>query len=267
MPVLAALAFLGLTLLAAPLAAAAQRVRVPPTLPAAGLLLLAAAWAAQVAVTLNALGLGAGDAPAFITDTGTGRAMLTGLLGGTLLLAAWVARAPALTLLPGALLLAWGASGVGHGAGHTLWIRGLHALHLSAMGVWLGGVLSLTVARPLTARAAARFTPLAAGSVAVLAGTGLLMAHEHLPTLAEWFSTRYGQTLLLKLALVALALGAATLVRRAFARQDRRVRLLLAREALLLLAVLGVTGVLSTTDPLGHATHSQGQSPGPGRAR
>ena len=81
---------------------------------------------------------------------------------------------------------------------------------------------------------------------------GLLLGAEHLPTLAEWTGTRYGQTLLLKLTLVALALGAAALVRRAFAGRDRRVRTLLAREALLLLAVLGVTGVLSTTDPHEH---------------
>lgn len=253
MPLLAALAFLGLSLLlGTTLARAALDVPVRLRLPALGLTLLALGWAGQVAVTLGALGLGWADAPAFLTDTLTGRAVLTGLLGGALLLAARVAGAPAPLLLPGALLVVWGASGVGHGAGHTLGVRALHAAHLTAMSAWVGGVLALTVARPLAARAAARFTPLATTSVAVLAVTGLLLGAEHLPTLAEWTGTGYGQTLLLKLLLVTLALGAAALVRRAFAGRDRRVRTLLAREALLLLAVLGVTGVLSTTDPHEH---------------
>ncbi|GGR92615.1 copper resistance D family protein [Deinococcus sedimenti] len=268
MPLLAALAFLGLTLLlGTPLAQVVLRTPVRLRVPALGLALLTAAWTAQVAVTLGTLGLSAADVPAFLTDTGTGRAMLTGLLGGTLLLAARVSLTPllplgpALAMLPGALLLVWGASGVGHGAGHTLEIRALHALHLTAMSAWVGGVIALTLARPLAARAAARFTPLATGSLAALAVTGLLLGSEHLPTPAEWTGTRYGQTLLVKLILVTLAVGAAALVRRAFARQDRRVRLLLAREAVLLLAVLGVTGVLSTTDPHDHPgpDHSQGQ--------
>ena len=248
MPLLAALAFLGLSLLlGTTLARAALDVPVRLRLPALGLALLALGWAGQVAVTLGALGLVWADVGPYLLDTSAGRAMLTGLLGATLLLAERLAGAHAPLLLPGALLLVWGASGVGHGAGHTLGVRALHAAHLTAMSAWVGGVLALTVARPLAARAAARFTPLAAGSVAVLAVTGLLLGAEHLPTLAEWTGTRYGQTLLLKLVLVALAL-----VRRAFAGRDRLVRTLLAREALLLLAVLGVTGVLSTTDPHEH---------------
>ena len=58
---------------------------------------------------------------------------------------------------------------------------------------------------------------------------------------------------------MALALLAAVLVRRAFARR-RGARIQLAREALLLVAVLGITAVLANSAPpgghdSGHTTH------------
>jgi uncharacterized membrane protein len=109
-------------------------------------------------------------------------------------------------------------------------VRGLHAAHLLAMSVWVGGVLAIVTTRPLTVALARRFTPAALGSVAVLAGTGLLMAGEHLRSPAQWTGTLYGQTLLVKVNLVALALGAAILVRRAFAARSPQARVALARE-------------------------------------
>ncbi|THF87253.1 hypothetical protein E7T09_08900 [Deinococcus sp. KSM4-11] len=229
----------------------------------AGLALLLLAWAGQVLVTLEVLGLtGPADVLAYVTDTTTGRAMLTGLLGATLLLATEVAAWPAALSVLAAGVTLWGVAGIGHGDGHGTWIRALHAAHAGAMTVWVGGVLALTTTRSLTPPLAQRFTPAALGSVGVLALTGLLMATEHLTVLSEWWSSRYGQTLLVKLALVGLALLSAVFVRRAFGRQ-RGVRLRLAREALILVAVLGVTAVLSNAAPPGghgdHASAAAGQ--------
>ena len=227
---------------------------------AAGLALLLLGWAGQVTITLNSLGMTAApDILAYVTTTGTGRAMLTGLLGATLLLAVEVAAWPAVLTVLAAGVTVWGMAGVGHGDGHGAWVRTLHAAHAAAMTVWVGGVLALVTVRPLGPELARRFTPAALGSVTVLAGTGVLMATEHLQTLQAWTVSAYGQTLLVKIGLVALALLAAVVVRRAFVRR-RGVRVHLAREALLLVAVLSVTAVLATSAPpgghdRGHTTH------------
>ena len=269
------LVFLGLALLLG--GAFARRWLTPGAPPAwllgAGLGGLLLGWGGQVAVTLSALGMTApGDVLDYLTDTTTGRALLTGLIGGLLLLAAeltvtppgadafparhrWRPPATLTVSLGSALLLAWSAAGVGHGAGHGSWVRGLHAAHALAMSAWLGGVLALLRARPLSTALARRFTPVALGSVLVLTVTGLLMAGEHLTGPAQWLGSLYGQVLLVKLALVALALGAAVLVRRAFAARRPQVRLTLAREALLLGAVLGVTAVLTTQSPPHGSAH------------
>lgn len=269
------LVFLGLALLLG--GAFARRWLTPGSPPSwllgVGLGGLLLGWGGQVTVTLSTLGLTApGDALIYLTGTTAGRGMLTGLIGALLLLASELTVRPlssagprpaqgwtALASLGSALLLAWGAAGVGHGAGHGPWVRSLHAAHALAMSVWLGGVLALLRVRPLSLALARRFTPAALLSVGVLAVTGLLMAGEHLTTPAQWTGSLYGQVLLVKLALVALALGAAVLVRRAFAARSHSVRLQLAREALLLMAVLGVTGVLSTQSPPpseGHPGHA-----------
>lgn len=254
---LAGLSFLGLTLLLG--GALTRRWLTPGTppvwLPGVGLTLLVLGWGGQVTLTLSALGLTApGDVLAYLTATGTGRAMLTGVMGGLVLLAGTLSRWPWGLNLTAALVTAWGVAGVGHGAGHGLWVRGLHAAHVGAMAVWTGGVLALVCTRPLTPEHARRFTPAALGSVAVLAATGLLMSGQHLTTVAQWTGSGYGQTLLVKLTLVALTLGAAVFVRRAFARRAGE-RGALAREALLLAAVLGATGVLSTRPPPQNANH------------
>ncbi|GHF58468.1 putative copper export protein [Deinococcus metalli] len=251
---LTALSYLGLALL---LGSVLARRWLTPGHPgwwpgAVGCALLLLAWAGQVALTLSVLGLtGPADMIAYATGTATGRAMLTGLLGALAALVAEVAAWPTLLSVVAVGVSLWGAAGIGHGDGHGVWVRLLHALHAGAMGVWVGGVLALVgTARPLVPALAWRFTPAAVGSVLVLAGTGLLMASQQLPRLSAWAESRYGQTLLVKLTLALLALVASLLVRRAFARR-RGVRFQLVREALLLMGVLGVTGVLSTQAPPG----------------
>lgn len=258
------LGFCGLTLL---LGGVLTRRGLTPGTPPLWLLglggaLLGLGWGAQAALTLSVLGMTAApDVLAYLTQTGAGRSLLLGWMGAALLLAAELSRWPRALALACAALTLWGAVGLGHGAGHGPGVRLAHALHAGAMTVWLGGVVALLLSRPATAAQARRFTPLALGSVAVLAGTGLLMAGQHLTPLSQWTATAYGRTLLLKLALVALTLGAAVLVRRRFA-QGAGVRPALVREALLLLAVVGVTAALSTQAPPGPASHPGGTAHG-----
>ncbi|PTA68470.1 CopD family protein [Deinococcus arcticus] len=223
--------------------------------PALGAGLLLLGWGGQVGLTLGALGFTApGDVLAYLTGTGPGRAILTGLLGAALLLAAETGRWPwpALPLAAGVVL--WGAAGVGHGAGHGVGMRALHAAHAAAMCLWLGGVLSLL--RRGTPGLARRFSRVAALCVAVLALTGLAMAAEHLRWPLVWPGTPYTQALALKLGTVALALLLALGVRRALAR-GRPLTWPLRREALALLVVLALTAHLVTQPPpAGHATHA-----------
>lgn len=217
--------------------------------PALGLLLLVLGAALGVGWTLADLGfLTPGDAPAYLTGTAPGRAALTSLLGGALLLAAEGFRWPAPLLgLPAALLL-WGTAGVGHGAVHGPGVRLLTALHAGAMGVWLGGVFALLTHPAPTPALARRFTPVALVCVGLLALSGTALTLTHAGTLLGLPESGYGRTLLLKLGVFAAALLAAGLVRRAFAgRGPPRAALTL--EAALLLGVLAVTATLGTTAP------------------
>ncbi|KQR23010.1 CopD family protein [Deinococcus sp. Leaf326] len=259
---LGGLGFLGLTLLLG--GVLTRRWLTPGTPPlwvvGLGAALLALGWGGQAALTLSVLGMTAApDVLAYLTDTGTGRSLLLGLMGAALVLAAELSVWPWALSLACAALTLWGAAGLGHGAGHGTGVRLSHAVHAGAMTVWLGGVLALLLSRPATAAQARRFTPVALGSVAVLAGTGLFMAGQHLVSVAEWTGTPYGRTLLFKLALVGLTLLAAVLVRRRFARQGD-VRVALAREALVLLAVVGMTASLTTQSPPTSTDHPGGSA-------
>ncbi|MFF9059190.1 copper resistance CopC/CopD family protein [Streptomyces sp. NPDC014882] len=90
-------------------------------------------------------------------------------------------------------------------------------LHLLAMAVWFGGLTALlTLLRhgTLPAATAARFSRLAATSVAVLAVTGAYQAWRGLGTLDALTDTAYGRTLLAKLGAVGLLLLAGAWSRR-----------------------------------------------------
>jgi len=94
--------------------------------------------------------------------------------------------------------------------------------HQSAAAIWSGGLLLLVVAlfslrrganEPaargrLAAEWVTRFSGLAAASVGVLLASGLWLAWQQVTTWNALLLTEYGQTLLLKLAVVALALAA-----------------------------------------------------------
>lgn len=261
LPVLAAaklLTFLGTLLLMG--GSFARRVFTPAHPPrrwlGLGALLLLLGAVLEVGWTLTSLGfLTMTDTLAYLMDSGPGRAALLRVMGAALLLGAELSAWPALLVLPAVLALLWGQAGGGHGGTHGLLPRVLTAAHAGGMAVWLGGVLALLTHAAPTAALARRFTPVALTSVGVLALTGTFLSVTHAGNLLTLPESRYGRTLLLKLALVVLALLAAVLVRRAFARH-RRVRPHLALEALLLLGVLGLSAALSTTPPPSHAEHT-----------
>jgi copper transport protein len=128
--------------------------------------------------------------------------------------------AVALPGLLGAILLSWS----GHAASGTDPVLGIaiDVIHGWATAAWLGGLvmlgaLALPVMRRLApvprvefgAAAIVRFSSLAVGAVVVLVITGVYRALAELPSLSALWSTAYGVTLLVKLAIFTAMLGLA----------------------------------------------------------
>ncbi|MFE6846812.1 copper resistance protein CopC [Streptomyces sp. NPDC057686] len=99
-------------------------------------------------------------------------------------------------------------------------------LHLVAMAVWLGGLVTLLSAlrhrgpdsREIPASAITRFSALAFAAVVVLVGTGVYQSWRQVGSWAALTATSYGRTLSLKVAAVVLVLCVAALSRRWTAR-------------------------------------------------
>ncbi|MGA5193838.1 copper resistance protein CopC [Streptomyces exfoliatus] len=91
-------------------------------------------------------------------------------------------------------------------------------LHLLAVAAWLGGLTVLLVSlyrAPSVERSAVeRFSKVAFGAVAVLAGTGLYQSWRQVGSWSALTGTRYGQLLLVKIGLMCVLLGIAWISRR-----------------------------------------------------
>ncbi|PVC95792.1 copper resistance protein CopC [Streptomyces sp. CS014] len=91
-------------------------------------------------------------------------------------------------------------------------------LHLLAVAAWLGGLASLLVALNRTpdigSAAVRRFSAVAFGSVVVLAATGIYQSWRQVGSWSALTGTRYGQLLILKVALIAVLLAVAWFSRR-----------------------------------------------------
>lgn len=215
--------------------------------------LMLAGWAGLLACTMatlllqgpygNGLGLDRLLDPALVSETLdsrlgaalAGRLALLALGGGFLvLLCAWLEN------LGRRGRIWFGALGVALALGlAATWSAADHAavglqpelalpadmVHLMAMGLWLGGLVTLIVLlRPvsaataelpaLTDRAVYRFSAIATGSIVVLIGTGSYQSWRQLGSWAAFGSTDYGRLLLVKLGAVALMLSVAALSHR-----------------------------------------------------
>lgn len=144
-------------------------------------------------------------------------------------------------------------------------------VHLLSMGVWLGGLTALVVVLARRSApeaelhaAARRFSPIAAGAVIALVGTGSYQAWRQLGTWSAWLSTGYGRLLFVKVGVVVVLFGAAgfsrRLVRRRGAAGSRALRRSVLVEACLGVVVLSVTALLVESEPGRTATAAP---PGP----
>jgi copper transport protein len=133
------------------------------------------------------------------------RRAIAELLAGTGVIAA----AAAVVLIPGA---------AGHAAQTSP--RGLAValdwLHVGSGSLWIGGIAGLVVlfatlapARRVAGLAVVvpRFSNVALVSVAVLLGSGIWASVLHLPILSALWTTSYGQAIIVKASLLAVAMG------------------------------------------------------------
>lgn len=229
--------------------------------------------AAFVVRASNALQLPAGellygDLQPFAEKTRFGIAFLVMTVGfavvATLLMLAWVLdrlelRWPALAL---SLVLVTGLSLSSHQGtepNSTALSELADWVHLVAASIWVGGVATLALlvwplAPELRRRAFVGFSRIAVGLVAALVLAGVYLAVVRLPDLADLWQTSYGRLLLLKVAIVLLALAWGgfhhTFVRpRLEAGEQPRVRGSLLAESGVALAVLLVAAMLTNGTP------------------
>jgi copper transport protein len=117
-------------------------------------------------------------------------------------------------------------------------------LHLSAATLWIGGLVQLAVVAR-NAEAFRRFSRLATACVAVLILAGTYLSIERFPALHDLWRTHYGHVLLVKLALVSVALlwGALHML------LGRSIRGSLWAESSVAMAVLLVAAILVDSKP------------------
>jgi copper transport protein len=110
--------------------------------------------------------------------------------------------------------------------------------------------------RAVEPRGLHKFSTVAMASVLTLIATGTLNALRHLSAVDQLWETRYGFTLLIKLALVASAIAVAAISRRRLQQYRIPVRSVRS-EVAITVAVLLVTALLSMTAPPTQANPNQ----------
>ncbi|MFV2109233.1 copper resistance protein CopC [Micromonospora sp. LOL_015] len=289
------LAVFGLSFLPIP-----ARRRQLPTVVGLGVVALAAvavmppvttAW--QDAADVAALAGPATWRTGYLSDLGLAAALtavgvLAVLVGARLASGgAGAARRPAGVAVFAGAGLALGALAL---VGHTrsfgpVWLTlGSDLLHLVTAAVWLGGILGLvhllsrrfdTTSAVQRAGVVAAFSQTAAFLVALLAVAGVLLGWRIVGSWSALFGTTYGLVLLGKVAAVGVLVGIAGWNRYRLVPRTRRpdaeaaamrsLRRTVRAEAVLLVGVLAVTGVLVTRDPTDRASDTTATGSADGR--
>ena len=187
-----------------------------------------------------------------LAHTAWGHAMLVREAAVAGVALALVARRPRLAL---ALLAPVAAAEAASGHAASLGALPLIAmtLHILAAGLWVGGLIVLTLVLPGAERrdalaTLAHFGRMAAASVAVLLITGLYSAGLQVASADALLSTTYGWALIAKLALLAATGGVGLLGFRALRRRRPSLALLRA-EAIAAVGLLGAASLLLASAP------------------
>jgi copper transport protein len=156
----------------------------------------------------------------------------------------------AIWLLPACLVgTAVTLAAAGHAAAYGVLGLLVDTVHVLTAGIWVGGLVAIAaLGRAVEPRGLHKFSTVAMASVLTLIATGTLNALRHLSAVDQLWQTRYGFTLLIKLALVAGTIAVAAVSRRRLQQYRIPVRSVRA-EVALTVAVLIVTALLSMTAP------------------
>ena len=220
--------------------------------------------------------LGAVPWSAYTATTQFQAGLVRCLLGLTLAFSAYALRVrPAdalrwnLTAAVAAALWICGAWLV-HAVGRFEWrspLMALTILHQLAAAVWVGCVIQLLTLRHMRKKDASltafwpvaltRFTPLGIGCVAVLLTSGTILVWEYVGSPRGLVGTGYGSLVVIKLLLLAMALGFAFLNMRAgrawrsrgYPAVANRVPYYVEAESFLLIATLFVAATVSSQPP------------------
>lgn len=154
------------------------------------------------------------------------------------------------------VLIAWSFTLRGHLAQAPVSVQLLLTLHVIAMALWGGALLPLWLAvqQPVSAattKLLESFGRIAQIFVAILLGSGLVMAFYLLQNLAEFWQSRYGLTLTAKLVVVSLLLLLAAInkfvlvPRLPTAHAQRWLTRTIYAEMLLVMVVFALTAVFT----------------------
>lgn len=172
----------------------------------------------------------------------------------------------------------------GHSADHGNWSADVLSdwLHLMAVSFWVGGVIVLALltpalmrccepaaARALCIRLLERFSPLAMSCVAVLVAAGLFTAHRRGVALLEPLQSDYGDLVVFKVVLTAVAVGlggfSKFIVLPALRREGSggvttigRFRRAIGVEACVVVLVILAASVLTQMPPAGNVSLTSG---------
>ena len=173
----------------------------------AGVVMLAAAEPLALLAQLASLSFD-GDTAVAVLGSNFGR--LVGLRLGVALLAWTFLALPRLwpMLALGALDAVLDGAGAHGVPGWPLAGQALVAVHVGAIGLWVGGLVAFVTAPDR------RFGRSAAATLGVAVGTGLALAIVHTEAGAALVSSDYGRAVILKVLVVGLAIGLAALGRR-----------------------------------------------------
>ena len=236
----------------------------PRTLARVAALLLVLAPLLLLLQQMSALDMSRADVPALLTDTAWGHGWsqltITAVLASVALTLP-TGRSTSLALVMTALGVAAAMGGLGHSAADEQWPLGarlLDAMHVAAMGAWIGGLVTTLVITRVTAFAlrdaawrtfSRTATIMAPVTVLTGMGSGARLLLGNAP--AVIIQSDYGRMLLLKSALVIAALVIGALQRRRIARGAAPVARSMWVEVGVAAAVLLVTAVLTGTEPPG----------------
>jgi copper transport protein len=155
-----------------------------------------------------------------------------------------------------ALLLAPTLTGHSLDAGRSWVDVPIDFLHVLAVAFWLGSLVALALVVPrqnvtheVRGAAVRRFSRLALIAVLVLAATGVGQALAELASVSQLWSTGYGRAIVVKTALFGLLIVLVWVSRSRIGAGYAKLRVSLAAELVVLLALLVAVGVLTALPP------------------